>query len=378
MLPGVVKTASSYLLHHAGLDNWELFSKRRRMPVVLGYHRVVEDFRSSACESIPSLLISSEMFERHLDLLCKQYQIISVDELARSLENGQEFVRPAAVITFDDGYRDVYENAFPILRRKGISATVFAIADIVGTSKTPIHDQVYHSLLKLYKKNSAVSWTLAELLRGAGVHEAAIFKILSQSKDPYSTTRALLVSLPQEKVLSLLVSMRGKLPSESDASKSGVAMTWEMLSEMRRYGCTIGSHTRTHAVLANENKETVADELRSSRQILESHLGTQVHYLAYPDGRFDRETLYAAQAAGYRCAFTTCRHQDTGQPQLTIPRVVLWENSWVDCRSNLSESIMTCQLNGLFDVINRCTQDHRLPANRVSPNFEIQHAEQQS
>src|SRR5690349_15085627 len=77
-------------------------------------------------------------------------------------------------------------------------------------------------------------------------------------------------------------------------------------------------------------------------------------------------------------AFTTCRHQDRAYPELTIPRVVLWEKSWLDFRPRLSDAIMTCQLNGLFDVVSGCTQDHHLTANRVSPKFGIQEAEQQS
>lgn len=378
MLPGIVKSASSYLMHQAGVENWALFSKRRRMPVVLGYHRVVEDFRSSAQASIPSLLISSKMLESHLDLLCKEYQVIHMDELAQAIEAGREFIRPTAVITFDDGYRDVYENAFPMLKRKGIPATVFVIADIVGTSQVPIHDQLYSALLKLYQKDSAVNWTVSGLLRDSGIPEGEIFRILSHANGPYSTTRAMLTSLAQEKLLSLVEAINTGAACHSQANSSAVSMTWEMLSEMQRSGFTIGSHTRTHAVLSNECPEKVAEELRSSSETLQSHLGVPIPYLAYPDGRFNGDTVLAALGAGYRCAFTTCRHQDPAHPELTIPRIVLWENSWLDFRARLSESIMNCQLNGLFDVVARCTQEHRLAAHQEAPKFEIQRAEQQS
>src|SRR5262245_18583777 len=89
----------------------------RRTPPVITYHRVVEDFRANVRDTTPSMLISSTMLEQHLDWMGRRFRFVSLDELGLYLEGGGAFKVPVASITFDDGYRDVYEHAFPLLRR---------------------------------------------------------------------------------------------------------------------------------------------------------------------------------------------------------------------------------------------------------------------
>src|SRR5689334_18284444 len=91
-------------------------------PVIIDYHRVVENFERSAANTIPSMLISTRMLERHIDWLAKRFSFWSLDEIGRQLESGHPFEKPAAAITFDDGYGDVYHHAYPLLKRKGIPA----------------------------------------------------------------------------------------------------------------------------------------------------------------------------------------------------------------------------------------------------------------
>jgi peptidoglycan/xylan/chitin deacetylase (PgdA/CDA1 family) len=377
MLPSVAKTATSCLLHWSGLDRWQdITPLARKLPVVIGYHRVVENFSYAAMSSIPSMLISSQMFERHLDLLCKQYRPISLDELAEAVESGKPLDRPTAVITFDDGYRDVYYQAFPILKRKGIPAAVFIVTGLVDTEEIPLHDRLYRSLLHLFPNSPSAPWVLAALLRDGGISSPRVSLLRSQSKDPYRATRAILVALSRRELLRLVSALEEKTLLQVDAAAGCRAMSWEMLAEMQRAGFTIGSHTRTHAVLTNECREQVYDELKASREHLELHLGKPAFHLAYPDGRFSFDILQAAAETGYRYAYTTCQHSDPAHPLLTIPRTVLWENSWLDFRGHLSASIMNCQLSGLFDLIAGCDQNHRMPASQSQDDAELQHAEQ--
>src|SRR5262245_59567815 len=97
----------------------------RACPFIVCYHRVVENFNRSASGTIPSMLTSRAMLEKHIDWIAKRYSFLSLDQIGSRLESGQGFQRPAAAITFDDGYSDVFHHAYPILRRKGIPAAVF-------------------------------------------------------------------------------------------------------------------------------------------------------------------------------------------------------------------------------------------------------------
>ena len=95
-------------------------AREQRRPLILGYHRVVEDFASASQTEMPSMLISRAMFERHVEWIGRSFRFVSLDEIGEQVSSGRPFADPVAAITFDDGYRDVYENAFPFLRRKGI------------------------------------------------------------------------------------------------------------------------------------------------------------------------------------------------------------------------------------------------------------------
>src|SRR5262245_38851956 len=113
------------------------------MPFIVGYHRVVENFEESSKRTIPSMLISMATFERHVDWLAKRFQIVSIDEIGSHLQSGRRFRRPTAAITFDDGYADVYQYGFPILRRKGLPAAMFVVTSLVGTSELQLCDRLY-------------------------------------------------------------------------------------------------------------------------------------------------------------------------------------------------------------------------------------------
>jgi len=95
---------------------------------------------------------------------------------------------------------------------------------------------------------------------------------------------------------------------------------------MRRSDITIGSHTRRHALLTLESEKRVMDETIGSRRDLEQRLGAGVLHFAYPNGWFDDATIAAVRAAGYRFAYTSCRHRDPDHPLLTLPRTLLWRN----------------------------------------------------
>ena len=101
----------------------------RARALVIGYHRVVEDFDAVARTDMPTLLISRLMFERHLETIGHYFRFVTLDEIGRHVESGEPFRSSVAAVTFDDGYQDVYEHAFPILRRKGIPGAVFVVTN---------------------------------------------------------------------------------------------------------------------------------------------------------------------------------------------------------------------------------------------------------
>jgi peptidoglycan/xylan/chitin deacetylase (PgdA/CDA1 family) len=341
-----------------GADRWtRLAGIRKRFPAVIGYHRVVEEFSRSAKSSIPAMLISRRMLERHLDWLGRRYEFVSLGELGSALASGRKFERPVAAITFDDGYRDVYENGFPILKRKGIPAAVFVVAEWIGSTQSLVHDRLYRALSAYFRKTISPDLELPELRRCLGI---SICRLLAGTQSPFAATRALLLALCQQDLLHLLKALEERISGPNDTDPELQPLSWEMLSEMQRAGITVGSHTSTHPVLTNEPRQAIRAEVSASRQVLELRLGAPILHFAYPDGCFDAATVQAVEAAGYRYAYTTCRHQDPNDPRLTIPRKVLWENSCLNSHGDFSPAVMSCQISGLLDLVAGCPREHSL------------------
>lgn len=97
--------------------------RRRRTPrtVILTYHSI------STRDDLPGLTTSPESFARHLAYLAEHVEVIPLSETYRTSSD-----RDRVAITFDDGYLDNYEHAFPLLRKHGFPATIFVIAEKIG------------------------------------------------------------------------------------------------------------------------------------------------------------------------------------------------------------------------------------------------------
>jgi hypothetical protein len=90
MIRGWIKTGAARVMSQTGMDKVVgALSGYRNVPMVIGYHRVVEDFASSAEMSIPSMLVSLRMLERHLDWIGHRFQFVSLDELGARLDSGR-------------------------------------------------------------------------------------------------------------------------------------------------------------------------------------------------------------------------------------------------------------------------------------------------
>lgn len=358
MLRGLIKHAVAVAFDAARAEKLVVMAGRsKRLPLVVGYHQVVSEFRPDSRCGITSMQTSCEMLEHHLDWIGKRYEFVSLDEIGAHFETGEPFSRPTAAVTFDDGYRDVYLNAFPILKRKGIPAAIFVVTDIVGTETPPLHDRLYSALVMAFDRWSSPARLLSERLVRLNIAASAARGVRLANLDVFATMRALFDWLSQAEIEALTKSIEADFPDLSASLDEARPLTWEMLSEMSEAGLTIGSHTKSHALLTAEDSERVREEIIQSRDALQNRLGIVPRHFAYPDGRFDLRTAKVV-AAGYQFAYTICRHQLPGYPQMTIPRKMLWENSCTNSFGQFSPAVMNCQVHGMFDWISGCGQNH--------------------
>ena len=124
--------------------------------IILNYHRVSDEFRDGVTTGVAQ-------FDEQMGYIARHHPVARLEEIV----NGtyvRDKDRPTVAITFDDGYRDNYEDAFPILKRHGVSATFFVSTGIVGTDLGFAHDA-----RKLGRVVPTMSWDQIREMRDGGM-----------------------------------------------------------------------------------------------------------------------------------------------------------------------------------------------------------------
>jgi glycosyltransferase involved in cell wall biosynthesis/peptidoglycan/xylan/chitin deacetylase (PgdA/CDA1 family) len=353
-------------LARTGADQWlARASGKANDPLILGYHRVHADADPTRTRGVPSLGIRASTLERHLEFVSRRFKFVSLDEMGARIKEGTAQGR--AAVTFDDGYADFAENAFPVLQRMGVPAAVFVVTRLLDRSSGFLHDRVY-SALERSLRSASVERVTAVLAEGG-------LRVSELPGHAFAATRLLLRSHTQEALLKVCEALELEFGLEGGAPRS---LSWEEVIRMSRAGLIIGSHTRTHTLLPRERPERVIEETLTSRTELEARLGKEVAHFVYPDGAFDAATVRAVAAAGYLFGYTGCRHQDPDHPLLTLPRRVLWEGSTRGALGQFSPDVLSAQICGVFDRSNRCTETHQAARPRalgtvamVAPSLDV-------
>jgi len=107
----------------------------RMKALIIGYH-CIKDKADSGLRPT-----KTADFENQMRYLSRAYHPMSLDSMAQHLQNGTALPPRAIAVTFDDGYRDNYENAYPILTKYNIPATVFLTTGFIGTGEIPAWDK---------------------------------------------------------------------------------------------------------------------------------------------------------------------------------------------------------------------------------------------
>ena len=263
---------------------------------ILNYHRINYPNAIGALDQ-EVLSATPELFDDEVGFCRKHFDLISFADLRGSLNGSVRLPRRPLIITFDDGYRDNYQHAFPILKSHGVSAMFFVAVGFIGTTQVFWWDTVARAV-KAHK---------GERLRcvfGGEQIEYSTQSVEARLETIKSILRRL-KSLPNRERLDTVT--RLSQASSSDVSSSGgEIMTWNEVREMHAGGMEIGSHSMTHPVLARVEEEAqLRAEVAGSKAALEAALGSEVSVFSYPVGgasAIGPDVIREVQRAGYQFA----------------------------------------------------------------------------
>jgi len=277
-----IKDGFKFILYYAGILNALIrvvaIFRRLHPCVILTYHRIVED-RVTYLDKGPVMHHDLKQFERELVHLKRHFNVISMDELVRHMNSREGFRRPTVAVTFDDGYLDNYTLAYPLLQKYGVPATVYVTTGLVGTSDRTWPDQIEYALLAT-NQNCVEMPALFKgrklAIRTREEKESACLQIGQALKLVPNDRRKQLL-----KDLFLLLGLNGV---RTEAAKERLMLNWAEIREMAGSGITIGSHSHTHPILSRMPVDEAKQEISSSKELIEKHLGLPVKHFAFPNG----------------------------------------------------------------------------------------------
>lgn len=291
------------------------FLKRRRLrPIqILTYHRVNDD-RDSFFPGIPTSIFSDQM-----GYLAEQCHVFSLTEASeRLLVN--DVPENAVVVTFDDGYKDNYTHAFPILKAQRVPATIFLATGSVGTGQVLWHDRVF----------SAFRETRCQVLTDyhQDLPALPLRSIAEKLQAQHSVLRVLRL-MNEEERYNWISRLAEKLAVAEHLQDSSLMLSWEQVREMRGAGISFGSHTITHPILSRLTREQMRIQIEGSSADIVRHTGERPLAFAYPNGGkedYTGITKELLQEAGFACAVTTLFGANThGQDLFELRRGQPWE-----------------------------------------------------
>lgn len=257
-------------------------------------------------------------FETFLRFARTWLNVLPLEEAAARLKAGT--LPPAAAsITFDDGYADNLTIAAPMLKRHELPATVFVATDFVDGGRM-WNDWVVEGIRRT---------TLDEVdLRDLDLPKVSV-RTPEERRSVIETLLMRVKYLPFARRLSACegIMRRCKVPTPPS-----LMLNRSQVVQLPRFGVSVGAHTHTHPILANEPGNYCREDIARSKLLLEDWLQAPVTTFAYPNGTpgtdYRHEHVEMVRELGFSCAVTTSvgyasRSSDVHQ----LPRFTPWGRS---------------------------------------------------
>jgi peptidoglycan/xylan/chitin deacetylase (PgdA/CDA1 family) len=336
-----IKNAAAVVLQGLGLHRIMRRLNRNKVTFLL-YHGVVRDDEAP----LPPWMLREHQFRWQMAYLAKHYHVLPLSDVVEHLVAGRPLPERSVVITFDDGFRNNYTIAYPILKEFGLPATVFLVTGYLDSEQALWPDVLFQAI----HRTRVDFLDLRDL--GDGAHplrteherHAAFGGLVEYLKTlPVEEKRRRLDEIAGRLKLDL-----GQLPDREDAPFALLRRS-EIERMVREKLVTFGVHTNTHEVLTRLSFEEARREIRISKQRVEELLGEPARFFAYPNGTaadFNEALKREVQRQGFACAFAS-------RGGLVNSRFDLFALTRVGIGPGLNGAYFKLKLAGVVDVLER-------------------------
>lgn len=218
-------------------------------------------------------------------LINNGYAILSLREALELIKKGIK--KRIAVLTFDDGYRGVYDYVFPLLKRLGVRATLYLTVNFVRDREIPWWEAAGYLVREALRNGK-----LCDIVRELGIYEECVDK--SQA---YRSLLSYLIHVIRENdiadiktLLDRVQRISGvKIPAEF---RNKMIVSEDQVKEMAEYGIEIGGHGLYHVNLTKISRQRLEEELRISYEYVKKFSNhSEIITFAYPFGFYNDEVI---------------------------------------------------------------------------------------
>ncbi|HMU67865.1 MAG TPA: polysaccharide deacetylase family protein, partial [Cellvibrionaceae bacterium] len=256
-----------------------------------------DDARCKAEE--PGMCVTPEVFAMHLAQLRRYLTPMFLSDWVAKSRRGEALPARACAVTFDDGWRDNFEFALPLLEQARVPATLFAVAEKIGTDF-----QFWPNLVANLLLQGALPQLQAHPIFQA-LHEAVPGLATGVNRERLALAIHFLKRYPDQEIFTALAQLNGQSLA---APLPRALMDWHELAQMQASGWVeIGSHTCTHRRLTSALDESqLRYEIQHSQSLLQERLGRAVNLFCFPNGDYSPTALQIVEET-YQAAVTTQR-----------------------------------------------------------------------
>ncbi len=251
--------------------------------IILLYHRIGP--MSDKWKFDP---LNPQIFEEQIKYFVENFEIISLKHLNRMILNG-DIPEKAVAITIDDGYKDNYKFAYPILKKYSIPATIFLSTGIIDQKKLLWDEELSYVLLNTDKDSIDIKDMGFYKLNSDENRIKASLEIARKLEKMDNNEKESMM----EKVIDLLgVNIPDKLGKQN-------IISWNEIKRMNEKGIDFGAHTVNHPILTSIDIDDAKWEVSESKNRIEEVLGVDVNSFSYPNGDYNDKILSLVKDAGF-------------------------------------------------------------------------------
>jgi peptidoglycan/xylan/chitin deacetylase (PgdA/CDA1 family) len=310
--------------------------------LILMYHRILNRNTHDGLLQ-DAMYVNYDTFERHIDYVRKKYNLVSLETICNLPDKKvhKKTNKPLCCITFDDGWKDFYDYAFPVMKKYNAYGTVFLPTNYIGTNK-----QLWTELLAdiiICIKNKGL---IQKQFNVTGNLFIDIENIGGPIGQWYEDAILRLKAIPMEEIYNILWRLADKWKIDINCPRRSF-LSWEEVKEIRDSGImSFGSHTHNHKILTTLCEDAIRDELMVSKNILIDKGVVSETFIpfAYPNGNHTERIAKLVEEAGYSLAVTTLR----GWNRITCDEKNIYRLNRVGIHEDITStnSMFACRVHG--------------------------------